>query len=41
LGAGSATNIVVDVDASQRASNSSPQSNGDSFGIFLGSFPVA
>ena len=35
FGAGSATNIDVDVDASQRASNSSSQFNGDSFGIFL------
>ena len=30
-----ATNIDVDVDASQHASNSSSQFNGDSFGIFL------
>ena len=37
FGPGSATNIDVDVDASQRASNRSSQSNGDSFGIFLGS----
>ena len=39
FGAGSATNIDVDVDADQHASNSSSQFNGDSFGIFLGSFP--
>ena len=39
FGDGSATNIDVDVDASQRASNRSSQFNGDSFGIFLGSFP--
>ena len=36
FGAGSATNIDVDVDASQRASNRSSQFNGDSFGLFLG-----
>ena len=35
FGPGSATNIDVDVDASQHASNSSSQYNGDSFGIFL------
>ena len=40
FGPGSATNIDVDVDADQRASNRSSQSNGDSFGIFLGSFPI-
>jgi len=39
FGAGSATNIDVDVDASQRASNRSSQFNGDTFGLFLGSFP--
>jgi hypothetical protein len=37
FGAGSATNIDVDVDADQHATNSSSQFNGDSFGIFLGS----
>jgi len=37
FGAGSATNIDVDVDASQRASNRSSQFNGDTFGLFLGS----
>jgi len=35
FGPGSATNIDVDVDASQHASNRSSQYNGDSFGIFL------
>ena len=40
FGAGSATNIDVDVDASQRASNRSSQFNGDTFGLFLGSFPL-
>ena len=39
FGAGSATNINVDVDADQHATNHSSQFNGDSFGIFLGSFP--
>ena len=36
FGAGSATNIDVDVDADQRATNRSYQYNGDSLGIFLG-----
>ena len=35
FGPGSATNIDVDVDADQHASNRSYQYNGDSFGIFL------
>jgi hypothetical protein len=35
FGDGSATNVDVDVDVSQHASNSSRQYNGDSFGIFL------
>ena len=38
FGPGSATNITVDVDADQRASNSSHQYNGDSLGIFLAPF---
>jgi hypothetical protein len=38
FGPGSATNIHVDVDADQRASNRSYQYNGDSFGIFLAPF---
>ena len=38
FGPGSATNIDVDVDAEQHATNSSYQYNGDSLGIFLGSF---
>jgi len=33
---GSATNIDVDVDADQHATNRSYQYNGDSLGIFLG-----
>ncbi len=37
FGAGSATNIHVDVDADQHASNRSSQLNGDTFGLFLGS----
>ena len=36
FGAGSATNIDVDVDADQHAKNRSYQYNGDSLGIFLG-----
>ena len=36
FGAGSATNIDVDVDADQHAKNRSFQYNGDSLGIFLG-----
>jgi hypothetical protein len=39
FGDGSATNVTVDVDADQHATNRSSQFNGDSFGIFLGSFP--
>ena len=38
FGPGSATNINVDVDADQHASNSSHQYNGDSLGIFLAPF---
>ena len=38
FGPGSSTNIHVDVDADQHASNSSYQYNGDSLGIFLGPF---
>jgi hypothetical protein len=38
FGPGSATNIHVDVDADQHASNRSYQYNGDSFGIFLAPF---
>ena len=38
FGPGSATKITVDVDADQRASNSSHQYNGDSLGIFLAPF---
>jgi hypothetical protein len=38
FGPGSATNIDVDVDADQHATNRSYQYNGDSLGIFLGSF---
>ena len=38
FGPGSATNISVDVDADQHASNSSYQYNGDSFGLFLTPF---
>jgi hypothetical protein len=38
FGPGSATNITVDVDADQHASNSSYQYNGDSFGLFLTPF---
>ena len=36
FGPGSATNIDVDVDADQHATNRSYQYNGDSLGIFLG-----
>jgi hypothetical protein len=39
FGDGSATTIDVDVDADQHARNRSYQYNGDSFGLFLGSFP--
>ncbi len=39
FGTGSATNIHVDVDADQHASNRSAQLNGDTFGLFLGGFP--
>jgi hypothetical protein len=39
FGTGSATNIHVDVDADQHASNRSSQLNGDTFGLFLGGFP--
>jgi len=35
---GSSTNLHVDVDADQHASNRSYQYNGDSFGIFLAPF---
>ena len=36
FGPGSATNIDVEVDADQHATNRSYQYNGDSLGIFLG-----
>ena len=36
FGAGSATNIIVDVDADQSASQDSRQSNGDKFVFALG-----
>ena len=38
FGPGSATNIYVDVDADQHATNRNYQYNGDSLGISLGSF---
>ena len=38
FGPGSATNIDVDVDADQHATNRSYQYNGDSLGISLGPF---
>ena len=36
FGAGSATNIIVDVDADQSGSNSARQNNGDKFTFALG-----
>ena len=41
FGDGSATNVNVDVDADQRATNRNYQYNGDTLGIFLGSFGAA
>ena len=38
FGDGSATNVTVDVDADQRATNRNYQYNGDTLGIVLGAF---